>query len=187
MADKKKGYVPIYRSIKDHALWNSNEPFDYRSAWIDILLSVNHEEKKIYINGKIQIIKAGQMWTSIKKLAETWNWSRPRVYRYIKLLKSDGMIFTDGTPNGTLLTVINWGNFQTPRNTDVTSNVTTDVTTSVTSNVTSGVTQTRMIKNVNHEKECKEKKPSECPGPGWYWSDIAERWMPPPTGGGEWQ
>ena len=87
MANKKLGFVPIYRSLQEHWLWRQNEPFDYRSAWIDILLSVNHEEKKIVVDGRIQVIKPGQMWTSAKKLANNWHWSKPKVYRYIKLLK----------------------------------------------------------------------------------------------------
>ena len=147
MAKKNKGYIPLWRDIQEHWLWKKDDPFDIRSAWIDILLSVNHEEKKILIDGRVQVIKAGQMWTSVKKLASKWNWSRPKVYRYINLLKSDGMIYTDGTPSGTLLTVMNYEKFTLQGNTSVTSTVTPTVTTSVTSSVTTGVTQTIMNKN----------------------------------------
>ena len=158
MAKKNKGYIPLWRDIQDNWLWKRPEPFDYRSAWIDLLLSVNHEEKKICIDGHIQVIRPGQMWTSVAKLADKWNWSRPKVYRYIKLLKTDGMVYTDGTPSGTLLTVMNYENFTLQGNTNVTSSVTTSVTTPVTTSVTPTVTQTIMNKNVNNEKECKEEK-----------------------------
>ena len=174
MANKKKGYVPIYRSIKDHWIWKDDEPFDRRSAWIDLLLSVNHEERKIFIDGRVQVIKPGQMWTSAAKLASKWKWSKPKVYRYIKLLKSDGMIYTDGTPSGTLVTVINWDNFTIQGNASVTPIVTPTVTTSVTSTVTPTVTQTIINKNVNNDKERKEKDPAPLE-------------IEPPTGGGEWQ
>lgn len=175
MAKKNKGYIPLWRDIQDHWVWSNDEPFSKGQAWVDLLLSVNHEEKKIMIDGRIQVIKPGQMWTSVKKLAGKWNWSKPRVYRYIKLLKSDGMIFTDGTPSGTLLTVINYSNFAIQRNTNVTSNVTSGVTPPVTSDVTPGVTQTIMI---NNDKECKRKINKEEP---------AALPIEPPTGGGEWQ
>lgn len=170
MADKKKGFIPLYRCIKDHWIYDNGKPFDDFKAWCDLMMSVNHEEKKININGRVQIIKPGQMWTSYKKLGETWHWSRPKVLRYIKRLKSDGMVFVDATPNGTLLTLINWGNFNSVRNTNVTSNVTTDVTTPITTDVT----QTIMNNNVNNEKELKEKGIEYLP-------------IEPPTGGGEWQ
>ena len=169
MAKKNKGYAPIWRDLQDHWIWKSEEPFDIRSAWIDLILSVNHEDRKLKIGGNIIIIHAGQMWTSYLKLANRWNWSRPRVYRYIKMLKSDGMIFVDATPNGTLLTLVNYSNFAIAGNTRVTTDVTTDVTTSVTTGVTTGVTQTITKENYENEKELKEIKPA------------------PPVGGGEWQ
>ena len=174
MAKKNKGYIPLWRDIQDNWIWKRPEPFDYRSAWIDLLLSVNHEEKKICIDGRLQVIRPGQMWTSVAKLADKWNWSRPKVYRYIKLLKTDGMVYTDGTPSGTLLTVINYSNFTIQGNTSVTSNVTSGVTPLVTSGVTSGVTQTIMNNNVNNDKECKRKEPAPLE-------------IEPPTGGGQWQ
>lgn len=171
MADKKKGYIPLWRDIQDHWLWKSEEPFDDRSAWIDLLLSVNHEDRKLKVGNTIITIHAGQMWTSYKKLANRWNWSRPRVYRYTKMLKSDGMIFIDATPNGTLLTVVNYGNFSITRNTNVTTDVTTDVTTPITTDVTTGVTQTITNNNYKNDKELKEKR----------------REPAPPNDGGEWQ
>lgn len=174
MAKKNKGYIPLWRDIQDHWIWHIRTPFDERSAWVDLLLSVNHEEKKIKIDGRVQVIKPGQMWTSVGKLANKWNWSRPKVYRYIKLLKSDGMIYTDGTPSGTLLTLINYSNFTIQGNTSVTSSVTPTITPPVTSTITPTVTQTIMNKNVKNDKEGKEKSP------------VALE-IEPPTGGGEWQ
>lgn len=158
MGNKKLGFVPVYRSVQDHWVWSNETPFSDGQAWIDLLLSVNHEAKKIKVNGQVIVIKPGQMWTSYKKLACDWNWSRPRVYRYIKRLKSDGMVNVDATPSGTLLTLINWDVFNGQRNTNVTTDVTTDVTTPVTTDVTTAVTQTIMNNNVNNDKQCKKRK-----------------------------
>ena len=168
MANKKKGYVPIYRSLQEHWLWMSDDEFDIRSAWVDLLMSANHEDKKINIGRDAITLHAGQMWTSYVKLAQRWHWSRPRVYRYIKMLVSDGMILVDGTPNGTLLTLVNYGRFAIHGNADVTTDVTTDVTSSVTSDVTPGVTQTITKENVNNI-ENRRRNPA------------------PPVDGGEWQ
>ena len=169
MAKKNKGYVPIYRSIQDNWIWRRPEPFDYRSAWVDLLLSVNHEKKTIYIDGRVQDIQPGQMWTSIAKLADKWHWSRPKVYRYIKLLKSDGMVYTDGTPSVTLLTVVNWGSFTIQGNTNATAHATAHDIPHDTSGAIPSAIQTIMI---NNDKECKER----------------EEIIPaPPVGGGEWQ
>lgn len=170
MADKKKGYVPIYRTIQDNWIWNNDEPFDRRSAWIDLLLSANHKEEKILIRGQTHIIKPGQKWTSYKKLAEKWHWSYRRVLRYMKLLKSDGMIYTDGTPSGTLVTIVNWGNFAIRGKTGVTPNDIPNGTPPVTPDDTSDDTQTIMIKNVKNDKEVKKRK--ELPP-----LDLEEDWQ----------
>lgn len=169
MANKKKGYIKLYRSLQEHWLWLSDEPFDDRSAWIDLIMMANHEDKKIKIGRNIITIHAGQMWTSYVKLANRWNWSRERVYRYIKMLKMDGMIEIFATPNGTSLTIVNYGRFAIHGNTDETTDETTSETTGKTSDETSDETQTRTIKNIKNYKN--------------------ERiiMQAPPRGGGEWQ
>ena len=157
MAQKKKGYIPLWRDIQDHWIWSNDEPFSKGQAWVDLLLSVNHEEKKILINGHLQIIKPGQKWTSYRTLARQWNWSKDRVRRYIKLLKSDGMIYTDETPNGTLLTVKNWDSFRIQNNTDKYTDKDTDKDTPKDTNKDTDGYKTIMNKNVNNDKERKEK------------------------------
>lgn len=164
MADKKKGFVPVYRTIQDHWLWSNEKPFSDGQAWIDLLLSVNHEEKKIKVGGRIQVIKPGQMWTSYQKLGNRWNWSRERVYRYTKMLKSDGMIHVDATPNGTLLTLINWGFFNGPRYTDEATDEATDETTPETTDEATPETQTIMINNENNVNNENKKKPGRPKG-----------------------
>ncbi|MBR2680610.1 MAG: hypothetical protein IKE23_07640, partial [Exiguobacterium sp.] len=150
MANKKTGYMPIYRSIQEHWLWTSDEQFDIRSAWIDLILSANHEDRKLNVGRDVITIHAGQMWTSIVKLANRWHWSRERVYRYIKMLKNDGMIFTDGTPNGTLLTIVNYERFAYHGNTDETTSETPNETKGETSDDTSSETQTIINNHSNH-------------------------------------
>lgn len=150
MGDKSKGFVPVYRCLKDTSIWNSGAPFDDRSAWIDLLLSVNHEEKKIIIDRQIVVIKPGQMWTSYQKLSNRWKWSKERVFRYTKMLKNDGMISINATPRGTLLTLINWGLYNNRQNTDKTANETANETAGMDANKTAGKTQTIMINNENN-------------------------------------
>lgn len=141
-----KGWIKLNRQVQDHWIWSNHE---YAYAWIDLLLLVNHENKKIMINGIPTIIKRGQTLTSIKKLAARWGWSRNTVYRYLKALERDKMITRVGTSNGTTLTIENYGKFQDKGNTNGTPNGTPNGT----SSGTPGGTQTRKKKN---EKEIKE-------------------------------
>lgn len=124
MAKKKKngGWIKLYRQIQQNPIWQSSEPFSRRDAWVDLLLLANHEERVIIVNGKKKVIGEGQHWTSYRILADRWHWSHGKVKRYFELLKELNMVQVNGTPNGTLLTVINYSFFQggcnTKRNTD---------------------------------------------------------------------
>lgn len=167
MATKKKGYVPIWRDLQDHWLWQSNTPFDMRSAWIDLLLSVNHEERKIQIGNRVQTIKAGQKWTSYRTLAEKWHWSKDRVKRYIKLLKNDGMVYTDETRNGTLLTIVNYENFIIKRDTNKDTNKDTDKDTPKDTNKDADKDVTIIKENVNTIKNEEERRAAIWEAEGW--------------------
>lgn len=110
---KKKGWVSIHRSIYDNWIWNDDEEFDKRSAWIDLLLMVNHEDKKVLIDGELQLVKRGQRITSIRKLCSRWKWSRTKVNNFLKLLEKDGMIYLKIEPHKkTIITIVNYNLYQ---------------------------------------------------------------------------
>lgn len=121
MAKSKKdpGWIMLGRSILDSEIWNSSEPFDYRSAWIDLILMVNYEDKQfITRHNEVIDIKRGSTFTSIQHLCDRWRWSKGKVRRYITLLKKLGMIEFCGSADGTLLTLVNYRKFQDRRHTD---------------------------------------------------------------------
>lgn len=84
-----EGWISLYRQIIDNWIWRSNEPFDRRSAWIDLLLMVNHKTEKIEFNGSIIEIERGQRITSIEKLATRWKWSRHKVSDFLNRLEEE--------------------------------------------------------------------------------------------------
>lgn len=110
---KDRGWIRLHRQIQNNKIWLSSDPFDRRSAWIDLLLLANHEERTLLLkNGQLKIIKTGQLFTSLDHLADRWHWSRNRVRRYLSLLSAQGMCTQTGTPSGTLLTIVKYGFFQ---------------------------------------------------------------------------
>ena len=107
-----QGWISLHRQIKGHWLY-VNKPFDNCHAWLDILLSVNHEDRKVLFDGQLIPVKAGQMITSLSKLTEKWGWeNRSKTRRFLELLLSDGMVELERNKNGTLLTVANWAKYQ---------------------------------------------------------------------------
>ena len=172
MANKKLGFIKLYRAIQDNWIWKYQEPFDHRSAWIDLLLLVNHKEEKLPVGCSIKTIKPGQRWTSYKWLGQRWGWSYRKVLRFMEQLVSDQMVYVDGTPNGTLLTIVNWDSFNgggtTHDTTDDTTNGTTDdITPVITDGTTDGI-QTRS-KEYKNDKEVKNKRTPAPPSDGGEW------------------
>ena len=156
MAKKKdKGWIKLHRQITDTYIWNDPKPFDVRSAWIDLLLMANHEERSFMLrNGQDQVVGMGQLFTSMDSLAKRWHWSRGKVIRYFELLSGQGMCTTSGTTNGTLVTIVNYGRFQNLRTADGTTNSTTNGTTDGTTDGTRTRTNIQELYNKNVKQDC---------------------------------
>lgn len=106
------GWIKLYRQLQDCWIWLDKEPFDKRSAWVDLLLTANHSDKKILFNGELITVKRGQILTSIRKLAERWKWSYDKTSRFLKLIESDGMLRKESDNCRTLLTIENYEFYQ---------------------------------------------------------------------------
>lgn len=114
------GWICVHRSLLEHPLWMNGTPFSEGQAWVDLMLMANHEDKEIKVNSDPLIVHRGQRFTSVRKLAERWGWSRDKVTRYLGYLVRSGMILKDATHNGTLLTLVKYDFFQnreTPKKT----------------------------------------------------------------------
>lgn len=106
------GWIKLYRQLQDCWIWLDKEPFDKRSAWVDLLLTANHSDKKILFNGELITVKRGQILTSIRKLAERWKWSCDKTSRFLKLIECDGMLRKESDNCRTLLTIENYEFYQ---------------------------------------------------------------------------
>lgn len=106
------GWIKLHRQIQECFLWRIKEPFDKRSAWIDLLLLMEHQDKNLMIDGKIETIKRGSYMLSIEKLCDRWMWSRNKVKRYLDVLEREHMIVTRRTNKGTLVNVVNYCIYQ---------------------------------------------------------------------------
>jgi DNA replication protein DnaD len=143
----KRGYVRIYRCIEDNILFRDPEPANKKSAWIDLILMANHQKNEILVGNTVIVVKRGQKYTSTRKLAQRWGWSRNRVMRYLTLLESEGMVYKECIGSGTLLTLVNYGKYQGGRDTNGATNEATDEATSEATNEATSGAQTIMNKN----------------------------------------
>lgn len=150
------GWIKLDREITEHWLWKEKEPFDRRSAWVDLLLMANHKDFKTLYKGKLVERKRGEVNTSTRYLAERWRWSRGRVNRFLELLEMDEMVTLNSTTDGTTVTIENWGKWQDVLTTDDTTDDTTRSTTGSTTHSTND-------KNIKNNKKGKEDIYSDLP------------------------
>lgn len=119
------GWIKLHRKIQECWIWQE-KPFDKGRAWVDLILSAMHKDKKLLIDNEIIVIERGTFMTSILKLSERWGWSRNKVMRFLDVLESEQMLNTKRTPKGTLVTIIKYEDYQFDETTHETPNETTD-------------------------------------------------------------
>lgn len=112
-----KGWISLHRSITNHWVWQDPVKLKW---WLDILMSVNHEDKKVNVGMQLFECKRGQSIMSLNSWAKRWKVSKSMVNRFFDLLKNDAMITTENLAKTTRITVCNYDTYQDWRNADET-------------------------------------------------------------------
>ena len=55
-----EGWIAVHRKLQECEIWANSEPFDMRSAWIDLLLLANHRDVDIVFFFFFMTVKRGQ-------------------------------------------------------------------------------------------------------------------------------
>jgi hypothetical protein len=82
-----EGWIKLHRQICNSEEWFL-EPFTKAQAWIDLILNANHKKGFFEVRGNVVTIKRGQIGWSEITMAKRWTWSRTKVRRYLKWLKT---------------------------------------------------------------------------------------------------
>lgn len=99
------GYIKIHRSLLDWEWWDDINTF---RLFMTILLMANWKSKKWH--GKR--IKRGQLWTSIESLSDKSGLTFQQTRTALDKLISTGEITSRATNEGRLITVVNYGVYQ---------------------------------------------------------------------------
>jgi len=112
MKKTDSGYIRLFRKIEQWPLYFA-EPFSKTHAWIDMILLANHSPKNIIVRGNIIELKRGQIGWSEESLARRWFWSRNRVRRFLKWLKSAQQVEQQKSAVLGVITILNYNEYQT--------------------------------------------------------------------------
>lgn len=108
------GFIKVQRKLFDGWIWEDAEPFDKRSAWIDLLRSARWQaepwEKEVG-NAMVEI-KRGQLHATYRFLATRWKWKNiSKVEAFVKKLKERGMIEVDKRTGETIITICKYNDY----------------------------------------------------------------------------
>lgn len=151
-----EGWILLHRKLQDCEIWANSQPFDMRSAWVDLLLLANHRDVEIVFDYTPMTVKRGQYLTSVRKLCARWNWSKNRTLKYLRLLESLKMISRESNAKRTLITIENYDVYQDVQDTNEDTGKDTGEYTKRTQSghkADTSVPQTNNEKNDNNEKE----------------------------------
>ncbi len=172
MSGSNKGFILLHRKILDSAIWQCGERYSKRDAWIELLLTANHKDKELLFDGQMIVIHRGQLLTSQRKLAEKWGWHHCTTKRYLDMLKNAGMIHVDSSKRATLISIVNYQQYQGFEHGSASTKCNTDYPLSSALSIHSLSTdyqQTTMYNNNNNDNNEKQIEPE------------------PPDEEGEWQ
>ncbi len=115
-----RGYVKLFRKIRDSHVWPKDREFTPLEAWIDLLMMARHDpepiEIKIRLYGGVSCGQ-GQIVTSLRKLGERWNWGKNRVRRFLNMYEARSQIGTEAVRNATRITICNYSTYNDKRDT----------------------------------------------------------------------
>jgi hypothetical protein len=164
------GYIKLYRSLEDNRLWTA-EAFTKGQAWVDLILMANYTVSEFQVRGIWVKVKPGQIARGEEYLAKKWSWSRNKVRRFLNWLETEQQIEQQKSPVISIISIINWDNYQL--------NGTTNETTNETTEKQQTKQQKDTYKNVKNDKKNKEgKEVKNNPLPpfikGDVWNDYLE-------------
>ena len=108
-----EGWISLYRCLLDKAIWKHSTP-EQKTILVTLLLMANHEEKEWEWCGMQFKAKPGQFITSIEKIQEKAGKgvTRQNVRTALKKFKKYEFLTDESTKTGRLITIVNWGTYQ---------------------------------------------------------------------------
>jgi hypothetical protein len=112
-----EGWIRVYRKIQDNPYYFS-ESFTRSQAWLDMLIIANYKEGFFFKRGVKVVVNRAQIGWDVETLAKRWKWSRGKVERFFLDLEMQGQIIRQKTNVTTLISIVNYEQYQGDDNAD---------------------------------------------------------------------
>jgi hypothetical protein len=107
----ERGVFAVDRGIWNHPSF-ANEPLSEREAWVWLIGEAAFKTRTRRIGSVAIELSRGQVAASLRFMADKWQWSEPRVRRFLKRLKTDAMIDAATDAGVTVITICNYTKYQ---------------------------------------------------------------------------
>lgn len=105
-----QGYIKLYRSILDNPIVFKDA--DHFAVWCYLLLMATHNGRDVIFNGERIRLKAGQLTTGRKMIANKTKVSESKVQRILKTFENEQQIEQVTDHKCRLISIVNWGRYQ---------------------------------------------------------------------------
>ena len=109
--DEPRGWVKIHRKILLNPIVCKDS--DHFAVWMYLILEATHIDVAKVFNGEKITLHPGQLIRCAETIASKLRISKSKTYRILKLLESEKQIETLSKRHGTLITLLNWAEYQT--------------------------------------------------------------------------
>lgn len=108
---RSRGRYFMQRGWQEHPVFPT-EPFTQREAWEWMIAEASWRDERKRIGDHIVPLQRGQLSASVRYLAECWQWTKARVERFLKRLKTETMIETQSETGINVITICNYEKYQ---------------------------------------------------------------------------
>lgn len=131
------GWIILSRKLLSNTdIWDTDEPFDYRSAWVDLLMLAEWKTHRAMTKHGLDTLRRGYVYKSIETLSGRWKWTKKKVRTFLDQLEAFRMIETVRRPKmGTIIFLCNYKEYQDFSDDSGTNNVPINVPNNVPNNV----------------------------------------------------
>lgn len=100
------GFVKLPRRIFFDRIWSKSRIFSAFEAYIYILQRANYAAGSFKLGSRTIYLEAGQLFCSVRSLADAWGWQRGTVERFLDHLESRQFISLVTHNHGTYITIL---------------------------------------------------------------------------------
>jgi hypothetical protein len=101
-------FINLHRQIMEHWIWKDSNKLKW---WLDILLTVNTQTKKVNLGNEVFVCERGQCLLSLQGWASRWGVSKDTARNFLTSLEASHMITRVINTQTTLITVCNYDSY----------------------------------------------------------------------------